>query len=105
MPKDVRTISCCYCGASTMLDLRKICRGILTCDACGAKLSSTKMKGVMQREVPLRKARPKPSPTGFKPIPRDKGAYQKPKKTKKKKRKGLLDRLEDIWDDIEDIFD
>lgn len=105
MPKDVRTISCCYCSASTMLDLRKISRGILTCDACGAKLVSAKMQGVMTREVPIRKVRCKPSPAGFAPIPRGKGGYQKPKKTKTKKRKGLLDRLEDIWDDIEDIFD
>jgi len=27
------------------------------------------------------------------------------KKSKRKKKKGFLDRLEDLWDDVEDIFD
>ena len=54
MPKTVRTISCCYCDASTLVDLTKLGRGVLTCDACGARLSSARMQAVVNKPVPVR---------------------------------------------------
>lgn len=112
MPKTMRTISCCYCDAATMINLAKVGRGVLTCDACGARLASARMEAVVNKPVPVKRRTPKPSgqldqrwhgvvgPFGS-------GMNQPKKKTKSrpKKRKSLLDRLEDIWDEIEDIID
>ncbi len=130
MPKTVREITCCYCDAATMLDLSRIGRGVLTCDACGARLSSARMEAVVNKPVRIRRETPKscgssgfgwlglsgPVGTAAHAAPpsrarpgTDTGGMYRPKKKKKKsrpkKRKSFLDRLEDIWDEIEDIID
>ena len=118
MPKTVKTITCCYCDASTLVDLGRIGRGVLTCDACGARLSSARMIAVMNKPVPVTRATPKRVCNGGALDPRWHGVVgphggkgsSRPKKkyksrSKPKKRKSFLDRLEDIWDEIEDIFD
>jgi len=117
MPRTVKTISCCYCDASTLVDLAKIGRGVLTCDACGARLSSARMQAVMNKPVPVKRTTPKRACTGgtldarWSAVagPYAAGAVQPKKvskaKTKRKKRKSFLDRLEDIWDEIEDLID
>ncbi len=112
MPKTVRQITCCYCDASTMIDLAKIGRGVLTCDACGARLSSARMEALVNRPVPVKRSRSKhtaPLAPRWQGVvgPFGSGMNQPKKKPKyrKKKRKSFLDRLEDIWDEIEDIID
>lgn len=109
MPHTAKTITCCYCGADTMLDLRKAERGVLTCDACGARLSSARMRAVAQKPVPVRKATPRREvhrPLDARWLDKAVAEVNKPKKKpKRKKRKSFLDRLEDIWDEIEDIID
>ena len=114
MPKTMRTIPCCYCDAATLVDLAKIGRGVLTCDACGARLSSARMEAVINKPVPVKRTTPKRTCNGGTLDPRWRGSggpfggeVKKPKKqrSKPKKRKGFLDRLEDIWDEIEDIID
>jgi len=128
MPKTVRTIACCYCDASTLVDLTKLGRGVLTCDACGARLSSARMEAVMNKPVPVRHDPTKRVCGGWGGRaatldPRWKAgagalagigtgaaigkrvAAQPKKKSKPKKRKSFLDRLEDLWDEIEDIGD
>ena len=114
MPKTVRRITCCYCDAATLVDLAKVGRGVLTCDACGARLSSARMEAVLNKPVPVRKDAPKVAGT-LDPRWRDVvgpfgagAAAPRPRKRPKdrpRKRKGFLDRLEDIWDEIEDIID
>lgn len=116
MPKTVRMISCCYCGAATMIDLAKVGRGVLTCDACGARLCSARMEAVVNKPIPVKRAAPEriaplaPRWHGFagsfaSPAGCKKSKPKKKTKSKPKKRKSFLDRLEDIWDEIEDIID
>lgn len=111
MPKTVKKITCCYCDAATLVDLAKVGRGVLTCDACGARLSSARMEAVVNKPVPVRPApTPKRAAQTATLDPRWQSAAlpqqkKKAKKSKPKKRKGFLDRLEDLWDEIEDIID
>ena len=116
MPKTVRQITCCYCDAATFVDLTKIGRGVLTCDACGARLTSAKMEAVLNKPVPVKKGGTRNSGTldprwlnvhgpfgGGAAVPQPK---KRPKsKPRPRKRKGLFDRLDDVWDVIEDIID
>ncbi len=115
MPRTVKTISCCYCDASTLVDLAKIGRGVLTCDACGARLSSARMEAVVNKPIPVQRRPAKQTgQTGTLdarwqgpavPFLSLENKPKKKSKSKPKKRKSFLDRLEDIWDEIEDIID
>ncbi len=109
MPKTMHTITCCYCDAATLVDLARIGKGVLTCDACGARLSSARMESVINKPVPVKRPKHKKVASTATLDPRWRNAppqRNKPKKSKKKpKRKSFLDRLEDIWDEIEDIID
>ncbi len=122
MPDTIRKIACCYCETATLVDLTKLGRGVLTCDACGARLSSARMEALVNRPVPVKRPATlrKTGNTGtldprwlnvVGPFGGGGAAAStaarkpKPKKTKRKKRKSFLDRLEDIWDEIEDIID
>ena len=115
MPKTVRKITCCYCDASTLVDLTRIGRGVLTCDACGARLSSARMEAVVNKPVPVRRSAPRREcrtatlDTRWQKSDSRHGIMGKHSKKKSrsrpKKRKSFLDRLEDIWDEIEDIID
>lgn len=122
MPGAVKKISCCYCDAATLVNLTKVGRGVLTCDACGARLSSARMESVINKPVPVAKPAPKRACGGGPGAldPRWHGTAgglagfgagtgmarpKKKKKPKPKKRRSFLDRLEDLWDEIEDIID
>jgi len=100
----VKVATCCYCGTRAALVLRGNTRHELGCSNCGAPLSRLKM---LPNPVP---ATPTPAPvqrrtgpqTAFQP--RQKKRYEKPKK--RKYRKGFWRKvIEEIWDEIEDIFD
>ncbi len=112
MPKTMRTITCCYCDAATLVDLARIGKGVLTCDACGARLASARMEAVMNKPMPVKRSAPKKTCSNSTLDPRWKtgmaGSFGPPRKVSKKKapkRKGWLDRLEDIWDEIEDTIE
>ena len=110
MPPTTKSITCCYCNADTLIDLRNAGRALLTCDACGARLSSARMQAIVNKPKPLvpghgaRQVANRPLDPRW--LDKSVAEVNKPKKKKKqKKRKGFFDRLEDIWDEIEDVFD
>ncbi|WP_170769182.1 hypothetical protein [Ruegeria lacuscaerulensis] len=81
--------TCCYCGTRAALVLKGKQRHELSCSSCGAPLHDLKM-------VPKRKL----------PEPKPDRRYEKPRKAKKKKKKGVFSRVfDEAWDVIEDIFD
>jgi hypothetical protein len=96
--------TCCYCGTRAVLVLRGKDRHELSCSRCGAPLHTLKMLPIGPECVTGRgvtSPRPKPKPV------HPKQPHPKARKVKKtKKRKGLLRYLaEEVWDEIEDIFD
>jgi len=96
--------TCCYCGTRAALILRGKDRHELACSSCGAPLHNLKMLPIGPERVTARAATPtRPEPKAVHP----KQPHPKPRKVKKrKKRKGLFRHLaEEIWDEIEDIFD
>ena len=117
MPEHLRSIECCYCSASNLVNLREVTGQTLKCCECGAGMAFDKMTYVAK---PLESNRQSPPPAP-KPAREDDRRLakeweskrerhdddddRKRKKSKKKKKKGLFDRLEDLWDDVEDIFD
>ena len=115
MPEGRKIATCCYCGTRAVLVFDKA-RHELTCQGCGAPLHS--MKSMPQEDGKKRKTAPRRN-TGRRDLPefpreaprdRDHGYHRAwhPVKHKKsrKKRKPMLRRLvEEIWDEVEDIFD
>ncbi len=103
MPNFSKVATCCYCGSRAALVLRGRVRHELACSTCGAPLHELKMlRSDAKGERELVRASPIRMPES------------KPRKPKKKKRTrslsqrfmaGLKDVAEDIFDDIEDIFD
>ncbi len=99
MPHQTKIATCCYCGLRTALRLTARSGHELACGSCGAPLHEMK---------PL-----KLDPTPQTPPKRENmfsqaafRAKSKPKKKKRKPRKSFLRRaIEDVWDEIEDIFD
>ena len=95
--------TCCYCGtrAALIMDQR---RHELACSSCGAPLHDLKMlpkadvRGAAAKSAPARR-----QPKAMHP----KQPYAKPRKVKKRsKRKGIWRKIvEEVWDEIEDIFD
>ena len=96
--------TCCYCGTRAALILRGRERHELSCSKCGAPLHNLKM-------LPIRSAHrtaPLATPTRAKPkAVHPKQPHPRPRKVKKpKKRRGFWSKIaEEIWDEIEDIFD
>ncbi|MCK0167401.1 hypothetical protein MWU52_07565 [Jannaschia sp. S6380] len=90
-----RLATCCYCGRRSALRVRD---HALACGSCGAPL--TRMKPLAPdkaRMAASHAARPQSRPT---PVDR------KRRGKKKKKSKGFWHEIvEEIWDEIEDIFD
>jgi len=118
MPKHVRSIECCYCSASTLVNLREVDEKSLKCGECGGGMAVDKMTHVAQpiatkdnlASTPpcsaTREDRQLASQWKGKQDRRDDDDNKrKRKKSKRKKKKGFFDRLEDIWDEVEDIFD
>lgn len=85
-----RILTCCYCGTRAALVLDRG-RHELVCASCGAPLHQIKQMPL----TPQTPARPEAKPA--------------PKKAKKRKAKPKKRRfskiLDEIWDEIEDIFD
>lgn len=96
--------TCCYCGTRAALVLAGDARHELACSRCGAPLHELKMLPNRPERVTARTATPdRPTP---KPVhPRQ--PHPRPKKVEKRnKRKGLFRKIaEEIWDELEDIFD
>ena len=118
MPEHLRSIECCYCSASNLVNLRKVKDQSLKCCECGAGMAIDKMTHVAKPIESTRQSAPIPP----KPVQKDDRRLakewevkpgrrdndddgRKRKKSKRKKKKGIFDRLEDIWDEVEDIFD
>ena len=96
--------TCCYCGTRAALVLRGKNRHELACSSCGAPLRAMKML----RSEPDRATAPAATPArpDHRAAPQ-RGRYARPAKyRKRKKTKGLLRKVfEEIWDELEDIFD
>ncbi len=118
MPENIRSIECCYCSASTLVNLREVNENSLKCGKCGAGMSVSRMGFVSKPAVAIPKREitaPSDSEDRSKSKPRlskkwdDKRKRRddddRKKKSKRKKKKGFFDRLEDLWDEVEDIFD
>lgn len=94
----------CYCSTRAALVLRGNDRHELSCSSCGAPLHNLKMLPVQPDRVTARAATP------TRPVPKPdhpKQPHPKPRKLdRKRRRKGLFRKvLEEVWDEIEDIFD
>ncbi|MGB1235508.1 MAG: hypothetical protein ACPG5U_07230 [Planktomarina sp.] len=99
--------TCCYCGTRAALTLKGKVQHELACGTCGAPLHDLK-------HMPLRHegkaSKVKPSRVRVKPDDPIKGykwdeAAKKTKKPKKKKKSFARWLIEEIKDEIEDIFD
>ncbi len=101
--------TCCYCGTCAALVLGGTERVELMCSSCGAPLHDLKMlpksavRGTARAATPARPARSGKSPKPTHP----KQPHPRPRKvSKRKKRRGLFGKIvEELWDEIEDIFD
>ena len=83
--------TCCYCGTRAALRLRGKQRHELACGSCGAPLRDLKML-----PVPERVTAPAATPTH--PAPR--------RPAPRRKLGRLASKLwDEVWDEIEDIFD
>ncbi|PTX54117.1 hypothetical protein C8N43_2923 [Litoreibacter ponti] len=102
MRPQIKLATCCYCSARTMLKPTARDGHELACGSCGAPLHEMKWLKSPEPAAPKRKgAKPAPRPT---PYRAEQARYEKPRKYKKRKpfwRKAL----EEVWDEIEDIFD
>jgi len=89
--------TCSYCGTRSILKLVGNVQHELACNACGARLHTMKHL----------KAAPAPAPERRAPSPRPmrQAAPTKARKRRKPMRRRFVDLLEDIWDEVEDIFD
>lgn len=89
--------TCCYCGARSLLRLRGAVQHELSCGSCGAPIRQMK-------QMPARPmARPAPKPSPAKPAPERR---QRRKNLRKKSPiRGVARLIDDLWDEIEDIFD
>lgn len=96
--------TCCYCGTRAALVLRGRERQELSCSKCGAPLHNLKMLPIQsaRRAAPVTTS-PRTKPKAVHP----KQPHPRPRKVKKyKKSRGLWGKIvEEIWDEIEDIFD
>ncbi len=93
--------TCCYCGRRQTL--KPTARGghELACGACGAPLHEMKwLKPPEQRRETVKRSPERRAPHGYAPPAR-------PVKAKKKKRRKSMWKkvIEEVWDEIEDIFD
>lgn len=97
--------TCCYCGTRTALSLKGKVQHELACGNCGAPLHDLKQMPVSVARNPSAKhATVKPSRIRVKPDDPFKGSKWD-KRTKKKKRRIFKGLFEEIWDELEDIFD
>lgn len=96
MKNSTKIATCCYCGARSLLKLTARDGHELACGSCGAPLHDLKWLKTPAPDLPKRTpSRPKTK------------EHSKPRPVKRvKRRKSRWKELvEDIWDEIEDIFD
>ncbi|MEO1312345.1 MAG: hypothetical protein AAFV27_00535 [Pseudomonadota bacterium] len=92
--------TCSYCGNRTILNLAGRVQHELACSSCGARLHTMKHLKTPKAEAPKKKPKRNPMPV------QPQRSYEKQRKRKAKKRRfDFGDLIEDIWDEIEDIFD
>ena len=106
MPAPVKIATCCYCGSRAMLTLAGRVQHHLACSACGAPL--TAMKALRVEEVPKAR-RPADAVAPAAPRPRSPKPALRTKERSWKRRplisRRVLDRLEDVIEEIVDLFD
>jgi len=110
MPDHIRSIECCYCGASVLVNLREANAKSLKCPECSAGMSVGRMNHVAARPdaaVQNDEAARQLAPRWEKRRDRDDDDDDDDRyeRSRPRKKKGFFDRLEDLWDDVEDIFD
>jgi len=101
--------TCCYCGTRAALVLTESGRHELSCVACGAPLHEMKAMPVRKAESA---AKPAPKAASARPAPRSSHRKSAPRRGKKPKHvrkfspmRMFSKALEEVWDEIEDIFD
>ncbi|MEJ6402651.1 hypothetical protein [Yoonia sp. 2307UL14-13] len=96
--------TCCYCGNKAALVLRGKSRHELSCSTCGAPLRA--MKKLRSDAAPVTENTGKAKSTDHRKRPEQRPP-KRPKKYKKwrKTKDFLREVFEDVWDEIEDIFD
>lgn len=117
MPEGRKIATCCYCGTRSVLVMDRA-RHELTCAACGAPLHD--MKAIPRpaqakpdtRKRPASAARRRGVPEFPREYPRERPAAsgkdwrKRTRKSAPKRRKPFMRRVfEELWDEIEDIFD
>lgn len=106
--KTTKIATCCYCGAQALLKLSEIgARHELSCASCGALLHNMKQ---MPIAPPARAQNAKPqAQKAISHRPPPKSPPPPAFKTKKRRKRSLwsrlIERAEDLWDEIEDVFD
>jgi hypothetical protein len=103
-PAAQKIATCCYCGTRAALVLRGKDRQELSCSNCGAPLHDLKMlPKAVDRGTARAATSTRPKPKAVHP----KQPHPKARKVKKRsKRKGIWRKIvEEVWDEIEDIFD
>lgn len=93
--------TCCYCGRRQMLRLTAREGHELACGACGAPLHEMKWLKPPERRRETVKRSPERRAPHAERVP------ERPKRSRKKKRRKPLWKkaLEEVFDEIEDIFD
>lgn len=92
MKPEPKIATCCYCGTRAVLKLTGTVRHELACRGCGASLRILKTIPVETRRE-VKASRTKPLPVRYREKPG-------------RKRKSFFKRaVEEIWDEIEDLFD
>ncbi len=90
MKNSTKIATCCYCGARSVLKLTARDGHELACGSCGAPLHEMKW---LKRPEPLERKRSTAPVT------------TRPRKSPKRRKPGWKKLVENIWDEIEDIFD
>lgn len=108
MRPQIKLATCCYCGTRSMLKPTARDGHELACGSCGAPLHEMKW---LKAPAPAAAAAPVAATSArparrLKPDPSPKTYAKRSKPRKVKRRKPFWRRaLEEVWDEIEDIFD
>ncbi|MBX2855076.1 MAG: hypothetical protein KTR21_08815 [Rhodobacteraceae bacterium] len=118
MAETIKIASCCYCGARAALTLGDVSRDGFTrhelaCANCGAPISMLKRLKVEAAPTPVRRPQPqrnRATPQPFAKSPRKAPPRKAPPKKKKRRspkrrRYSFVEILDDLFDDLEDLFD
>lgn len=101
MAYQTKIATCCYCGTRTMLKLSAREGHELACGNCGAPLHEMKPLKIDPTPKTPRKRENQFADAAFRKSKSKRKNYKK-----SKPRKGFFMRaLEEVWDEVEDIFD